>query len=167
MLPLKWRRVCRLSGFHYRRCWGLRPCVESGPEPEDSSPVLTWILGYFWSLPTGISPLLWWGLCTCAFLPNCSSSVTLPIPWIKGSVAFSPGFPMRLSHDAFPQGCSTCHCGGSRSSASKSRQCRENKFVRKPRRKATDNVIHVTGSVTLLLQLGRKALVHAPSRAED
>ena len=32
---------------------GLRPCVESVPEPEDSSPVLTWILGYFWSLPSG------------------------------------------------------------------------------------------------------------------
>ena len=30
---------------------GLRPCVESVREPEDSSPVLTWILGYFWSLP--------------------------------------------------------------------------------------------------------------------
>ena len=26
---------------------GLRPCVDSVPEPEDSSPVLTWILGYF------------------------------------------------------------------------------------------------------------------------
>ncbi|KAI4559124.1 hypothetical protein MJT46_013766 [Ovis ammon polii x Ovis aries] len=36
-----------LSGFLSRRCRGLRPCVESGPEPEDSSPVLTWILGYF------------------------------------------------------------------------------------------------------------------------
>ncbi|KAI4564020.1 hypothetical protein MJT46_009818 [Ovis ammon polii x Ovis aries] len=34
-----------LSGFLSRRCRGLRPCVESGPEPEDSSPVLTWILG--------------------------------------------------------------------------------------------------------------------------
>ena len=40
-----------LSGFLSRRCRGLRPCVESVPEPEDSSPVLTWILGYFWSLP--------------------------------------------------------------------------------------------------------------------
>ena len=39
-----------LSGFPSRRCRGLRPCVESVPEPEDSSPVLTWILGYFWSL---------------------------------------------------------------------------------------------------------------------
>ncbi|KAI4562104.1 hypothetical protein MJT46_011066 [Ovis ammon polii x Ovis aries] len=33
-----------LSGFLSRRCRGLRPCVESGPDPEDSSPVLTWIL---------------------------------------------------------------------------------------------------------------------------
>ena len=39
-----------LSGFLSRRCWGLRPCVEMVPEPEYSSPVLTWILGYFWSL---------------------------------------------------------------------------------------------------------------------
>ena len=46
-----------LSGFLSRRSWGLRPCVESVPEPEDSSPVLTWILGYFWSLASGVSPL--------------------------------------------------------------------------------------------------------------
>ena len=50
-----------LSGFLSRRCRGLRPCVESVPEPEDSSPVLTWILGYFWSLPWGVSPRLEWG----------------------------------------------------------------------------------------------------------
>ena len=37
---------------------GLIPGVESGPEPEDSSPVLSWILGYFWSLPRGVSPRL-------------------------------------------------------------------------------------------------------------
>ena len=36
-----------LSGFLSHRWRALRPCVESGPEPEDSSPVLTWILGYF------------------------------------------------------------------------------------------------------------------------
>ena len=42
------------SGFLSRRCWGLSPCVESVPEPEDSSPVLTWILGYFWSLHRGV-----------------------------------------------------------------------------------------------------------------
>ena len=40
---------------------GLRPCVDSVPEPEDSSPVLTWILGYFWSLPMGVFRRLEWG----------------------------------------------------------------------------------------------------------
>ena len=50
-----------LSGLLSRRCWGLRPCVESLPEPEHSSAVLTWILGYFWSLPRGVSPRLKWG----------------------------------------------------------------------------------------------------------
>ena len=51
-----------LSGFLSRRCRGLRPCVESVPEPEDSSQVLTWILGYFWSLPSGVSTRLDWGM---------------------------------------------------------------------------------------------------------
>ena len=68
------------------------------------------------------------GACTCSFLPSCSSSVTLPFAWIKGSGAFPRGFPTRLSHEAFPQDCPTCHRGVSRSSASKSRQCRENSF---------------------------------------
>ena len=55
------------------------------------------------------------GACTCAFLPSCSSSVALPFAWINGSVAFPRGFPTRLSHEAFPQGCPTCHRGVSRS----------------------------------------------------
>ena len=50
-----------LSGFVSRRCRDLRSCVESVPKPEDSSPVLTCILGYFWSLPRGVSPRLDWG----------------------------------------------------------------------------------------------------------
>ena len=44
------------------------------------------------------------GACTCAFLLSCSSSVTLPFAWIKGSVAFPRGFPTRLSHEAFQRG---------------------------------------------------------------
>ena len=36
--------------------------------------------------------------CTCAFLPSSSSRVTLPVEWIKGSVAFPRGFPTGLSH---------------------------------------------------------------------
>ena len=50
-----------LWGFLSRRCRGLRPCVESLPETEDSSPVLTWILRYFWSLLRGVSHRLEWG----------------------------------------------------------------------------------------------------------
>ena len=37
----------------------------------------------------------------------------------------------------------------------------------KPRGKATDPMIHGKGSVTLLLQLGRKAHVHTPTGDED
>ena len=40
-----------LSGFLSRRCRDLRPCLESVPEPEDSSPMLTWIWG-----TSGVSP---------------------------------------------------------------------------------------------------------------
>ena len=42
-----------LSGFLSSRCWGLRPCVESVREPEDSSPVMTWILRVFLESPQG------------------------------------------------------------------------------------------------------------------
>ena len=42
------------------------------------------------------------GACTCAFLPRCSSSVTLPFSWIKVSAAFPRGFPTSLFHEAFP-----------------------------------------------------------------
>ena len=40
-------------------------------------------------------------------------------------------------------------------------------LVGKPPGKATDPLIHVKGSVTLLLQLGRKGHVPAPTRDED
>ena len=50
-----------LSGFLSHRCRGLRPCVESLSEPEDCYPLLTWILGYFWSFPMGVSLRREWG----------------------------------------------------------------------------------------------------------
>ena len=40
-------------------------------------------------------------------------------------------------------------------------------LVGKPRGKATDSLIHAKGSATLLLQIGRKAHVQAPTRDED
>ena len=97
-----------LSGFLSRRCRGLRSCVEPVPEPEDSSPVLTWILGYFCSLSRGISLRLEWGHARALS---------------SRAVAAVSRFPSRgstdlwLSIEAFPQGCPTCHRGVSRSSA--------------------------------------------------
>ena len=97
-----------LSGFLSLRCRGLRPCVESVPEPEDSSPVLTWIVGYFWSLPRGVSPRLELGHAR---------------GFSSRAVATVSRFPSRgsrdlwLSLEAFPKGCPTCHRGVSRSSA--------------------------------------------------
>ena len=58
-VPMRVARGCLRIFSHRLR--GTRPCVVSVPEPEDSSPVLTWTLGYFWSLPRGVSPRLEWG----------------------------------------------------------------------------------------------------------
>ena len=100
---------------------GLKPCVESVPEPEDSSPVLTWILGYFWSFPRGVSPRLERG--NARALSSRAVAAVSRFPsrrswdlWLSLE-AFTRGFPTRLSHEAFPQGCPTCHRCVSRSSA--------------------------------------------------
>ena len=96
-----------LSGFLYRRCWGLRLCVESVPEPKDSSPVLTWILGYFWSLHRGVSPRLEWGY-TRALSSRAEAAVSCYPSrgsrdlWLSLE-AFPRGFPTRLSHRAVPR----------------------------------------------------------------
>ena len=91
-----------LSEFLSRRCQGLRSCVESVPEPEHSSPVLSWILGYFWSLPRGVSPRLQWGhapalspravAAVSCFPSRGSRDLCLPLE------AFPRGFPTGLSH---------------------------------------------------------------------
>ena len=87
-----------LSGFLSPQCRGGRPCEESVPEPEDCSPVLTWILGVLLESPQRSQSSSRLGACTSAFLPSSSSSVSLPFAWIKGSVAFPRGFPTGLSH---------------------------------------------------------------------
>ena len=60
-------------------------------------------LGLLLESPQGSQSSSRVGTCTCAFLPSCSRSGTLPVEWIKGSVAFPRVFPMRLSHRAFPR----------------------------------------------------------------
>ena len=95
-----------LSGFLSLRCQGLRPCVESLPEPEDSSPVLTWIWG-----TSGVSAG------ESVFVSNWGIHVRFP-PELKqqchASLRVDQGicvFPSRLSHEAFPRGLPTglCH----------------------------------------------------------
>ena len=82
-------------------CWCLGNCVELVPEPEDSCLVLTWILGYFWSLPLGVSPRLEWGharaissraVATVSRFPSRGPSDL----WLSLE-AFPGGFPTRLS----------------------------------------------------------------------
>ena len=96
-----------LSGFLSRRCGVRRPCVESVPELEDSSPVLTWILGYFWSLPRGVSPCLEWGHARAlssravAAVSRFPSHLSRDL-WLSLE-AFPRGFPRRLSHRAVPR----------------------------------------------------------------
>ena len=90
------------SGFISRRCWALKHCVETGPEPEDSSPVLIWILGYFWRLPSRVSFRLELGhaqdlssravAAVSNFLSRGSSYLWLFLE------AFPRGFPTGLSH---------------------------------------------------------------------
>ena len=95
------------SGFLSRRSWGLRPCVEPVPEPVDSSPVLTWILGYFWILPRGVSTPLEWG--NARGLSSRAVAAVSRFPsrgsrdlWLSLE-AFPRGFPTGLSHRAVPR----------------------------------------------------------------
>ena len=105
--PVPMRVAQGLSELLARRCRGLRTCVESLPEPEDSSPGLTWILGYLWSLPRGVSARL-----EGRHAPALSSRAVAAVSRFpsRGSrhlclslEAFPRGFPTRLSHRAVPR----------------------------------------------------------------
>ena len=96
-----------LSGFLSLRCRGIRSCVDSVPEPEDSSPVLTWILGYFCSLPREVSPCLEWGHARALSSRTVAAVSRFPSRgsrdlWLSLE-AFPRGFPTRLSHRAVPR----------------------------------------------------------------
>ena len=72
---------------------------QSVPEPEHSSPVLTRILGYFWSLPIGVGPRLEWGHARVL-----SSRAVAAVSRSRHVDQGISGFPSRLSQEAFPQG---------------------------------------------------------------
>ena len=89
-----------LSGFLSRRCRGLRPCVESVPAPEDSSPVLTWILRYFWSIPRGVSPRLEWGHARAL-----SSRAVAAVSRFPSRGSWDLWLSIEAFLEVFPQGC--------------------------------------------------------------
>ena len=96
-----------LSGFLSLRCQRLRSCVQTLPEPEDSSPVQKWILVYFWSLPRGVTLSLEWGHARALSSRAVSAVSSFPS---RGSMdlwlsieAFPQGFPTRLSCRAVPR----------------------------------------------------------------
>ena len=99
--------VGSFSGLLSCRCRSLRPCVESVPEPEDSSPVLTWNLGDFWCLPRGVCPRLEWGHARALSFRAVAAVSRFPS---RGSrdlclslEALPRGFPTRLSHRSVPR----------------------------------------------------------------
>ena len=105
--PVPMRVVRGPLGIFSRRCRGLRPCVESVPEPEDSTPVLTWILGYFWSFLNGVGRHLEWEHARALSSRSVAAVSRFPS---RGSTdlwlfleAFPRGFPTRLSHRAVPR----------------------------------------------------------------
>ena len=74
--------------------------------------MLTWILGYLWSLHRGVSPRLEWGH-ACVLSSHAVAAVSrFPLReprdlWLS----------LEAFHEAFSQGCPTCPRGVSRSSA--------------------------------------------------
>ena len=83
---------------------------------------------------------------------------TIPIvPQMSQSISGKPDFP------ALPRIASR---GSTHTTMARGTALWES-LVGKPRRKATDPLIHAKGSVALLLQLGRKAHVHAPTQDDD
>ena len=80
--------------------------------PEDSSPVPTWILGYFWGLPMGVSPRLEWRHARA--ISSRAEAAVSRFP-SRGSrdlclslAAFPRGFPRRLSHRVVPRATVVC-----------------------------------------------------------
>ena len=83
----------------------LKTMCGIGFGPEDYSPVLTWILGNFWSLPRGLSPRL--ELAHPREICSRAGAAESRFPsrgsrdlWLSLEV-FPRGFPTRLSHEAF------------------------------------------------------------------
>ena len=68
--------------------------------------MLTWILGYFWSLPSGVSPRLEWGHARALYTRAVAAVSRFPLRgsrdlWLSLEAfprGFPRGFPIGLSH---------------------------------------------------------------------
>ena len=86
-----------LSGLLSRRCRGLRPCVESVPESEDSSPMLTWICG-----TSGVSQ----GSQSSSRVEHAralSSQAVAAVSCFPSRGSRDQGLSLEASHEAFPR----------------------------------------------------------------
>ena len=83
-----------------------------GPEPEDSSPVLKWILEYFWSLPRGVSPCLEWEHARAL-----SSRAAAAVSWFPSRGSRDLWLSLEAFQRGFPTGLTTFHGVVSGSSA--------------------------------------------------
>ena len=94
-----WELLGGLSGFLSHRCRGLRSCVEPVPEPEYSSPVLTWIWGDFRSLPRRVSRPLEWGHARAL-----SSRAVAAVSRFPSSGSRDLWLSLKAFQEAFPRG---------------------------------------------------------------
>ena len=78
-----------------------------GAGPVDSSPVLTWILGYVWRLPRGVTPRLEWGHARALSSRALGAVSRFPSLGSRDEglslEALPRGFSTRLSHRAVPR----------------------------------------------------------------
>ena len=70
------------------------------PEPQDSSPVLTWISGFLWRFNSGVRLRLMW-----RHPSPLSSRAVKVLSAFLSSGHRNLGFSLEV-----PQGCHTCHC---------------------------------------------------------
>ena len=102
--PVPLRVAREPLGFPLTSMPGPKTLCGVDAEPEVSSPVLTWILGYFWSLPRGVSPRLERGHARALSSRAVAAVSRFPSRgsrdlWLSLE-AFPQGFPTRLSHRA-------------------------------------------------------------------
>ena len=96
-----------LSGFHSRRCRGLSPLWSRCRNLRIPLQARHWILGYFWSLPRGVSARLEWRHARALSSRAVAAVSRFPSRgsrhlWLSLE-AFPRGFPTRLSHRAVPR----------------------------------------------------------------